>query len=307
MVFLDELPADNGTSSSPRGPPGEASRLEGNKAYKDGDLASAVALYTQSLAEAPPPSTFAAATLGNRSTAYLALGRKNEALLDAMQSVGLSPAETPYAAKSRFRMGNALVAVGRLEDAREAYLRALSHAPGDKAILAKLAEASEAVQVEFDKERGGAATVTTAEGKEKTSSASKASSSSSHSNSSAPTSHSNSSALHVPAAAEVTVIHKEVTLNDANRAFREKRYAQALAMYNQVEAKLPPDRMHSFLGNRSAALLALGRSEDAVDDARMCVDLEPEYVKVRASKKSLRPHACVTLETQMSHTWHLTS
>ena len=237
MVFLDEIPF-TGVDAAPRG---ERSRLEGNDAFRRGDHALAANLYTASLDEAPPPSTMAAAVLGNRSATYLAMDRAVDALEDAERSVALSPAKSPYAAKSRFRLGNALVAVGRAEDARAAYRDALEHAPGDATILNRLRETSEAMR---------AATRET-----------------SASTSPSPSPPGTPRAPAVP------------NLADANRAFREGRHADALRMYDA--AGPAPDREHAFLGNRSAALLALGRVDDALADARRCVRLEPSYVKGR--------------------------
>lgn len=292
MVFLDELPAERDDEEDPCLPvviKGEASRLEGNQAYKDGDLASAVALYTQSLEEARPPSSLAPVVLGNRSAAYLALGRRVEALRDAEESVRLSPGKTTYAAKSRFRMGNALVANGRLEDAREAYRGAIRYAPGDRSILAKLKETSEMILAadegrdvasgsgSGEGEGGGAVGVGTEkeeeeeEQKEDEKPPPSSWSISSSSLSSLKPSISSSETITVP------------SIEDANRANREERYADALDLYNQVEASSypsrRPERMHAFYGNRSNTLLALGRSEEAMEDARRCVALNPEYVK----------------------------
>ena len=239
MVFLDEIPL----SGVDVAPPGERSRLEGNEAFRRGDHALAASLYTASLEEAPPPSTMAPAVLGNRSATYLAMDRASDALEDAERSVALSPAKSPYAAKSRFRLGNALVAVGRAEDARAAYRDALEHAPGDATILNRLKETSEAMR---------AATRET----------------------SAPASPSPS-----PPPPGTPRAPAVPNLADANRAFRRGRHADALRMYDA--AGPAPDREHAFLGNRSAALLALGRVDEALADARRCVRLEPSYVKGR--------------------------
>ena len=181
----------------------------------------------------------AAAVLGNRSATYLAMDRAVDALEDAERSVALSR-QVALAAKS-VRLGNALVAVGRAEDARAACRDALEHAPGDATILNRLRETSEAMR---------AATRETFA-----------------STSPSPSPPGTPRAPAVP------------NLADANRAFREGRHADALRMF--VAAGPAPDREHAFLGNRSDALLALGRVDDALADARRCVRLEPSYVKGR--------------------------
>ena len=318
-MFLDEISSDAARDGASR-PPGEATRLEGNRAFADGDLASAVALYTQSLNEAPPPSAFAAVVFGNRSAAYLALGRKAEALRDAQDSVYLSPALTTYAAKSRFRLGNAESANGQLERARVTYRSALDHAPGDRGILGKLKEVSETI---LAAERSAAAkgvetqmtptshtrhlpehqhlrqssanqvpssAVTTATAA--AAAALPASSASSFATASFPSSFSSasSSSSTVSAASATATTASLAMYNAAARAYRDGRFAEALELYDEMAASgLPLHKPHSFFGNRSATLLSLGRVEDALEDARKCVDSNPTYVKARACCKRSVP------------------
>ena len=276
MVFLDEIVATDAEAGSGIGASdvgsrallvaGEATRLEGNKAFRDGDVASAVVLYTQSLAETPPHSAMAGVVLGNRSAAYLALGRKSEAIDDAEHSVRLSPVNTPYAAKSRFRLGNACVANGRLEDAREAYRDALKQAPSDRAILIKLKEVSEKI---LDAKTGSAPT-----GEAKRTASTQAS---------VPTPSSYAFSSDASSSSTRAVIAAGVARqNEANRLFRDGKYLEAIDIYDELEKTVTLlERPHALYSNRSAALIAVGRYKDAIKDARTCMRLEPRYAKGR--------------------------
>ena len=95
---------------------GERLRLAGNAAYASGDFEAAVRSYRESLEAAPPPSPSAPFALGNRAKALLKLGRTGEALADAERCVTACPPGSPYAAKARFRMGEALEATGGNEE-----------------------------------------------------------------------------------------------------------------------------------------------------------------------------------------------
>jgi tetratricopeptide (TPR) repeat protein len=124
---------------------GEQHRLAGNASFKAGDFEAAVRSYRLSLEAAPPPSPSAAAALGNRARALLNLGRNREALADAELCVRMCPSGTPYAAKSRFRKGEALEATGDLERARVAYRDANKEAPRDESVRRNIQRVSEAI------------------------------------------------------------------------------------------------------------------------------------------------------------------
>jgi len=117
MVQITDLsPGENDDASSRDG---ERLRLAGNAFFATGDYTSAAKAYASSLAAAPPPSGSAAAALGNRVVALIKLGRLREALADAERCVTVCPPGSPYAAKARFREGEALEAIGDLRGARE--------------------------------------------------------------------------------------------------------------------------------------------------------------------------------------------
>eukprot|EP00945_MAST-04E_sp_MAST-4E-sp1_P005962 g5962.t1 len=71
-----------------------------------------------------------------------------------------------------------------------------------------------------------------------------------------------------------------------NEAFSEGNYSQAMIFYTKaidavrimpVEPK--PDLLHICYSNRAACWLRLGQPEKALEDAKSCTKLKPEYVK----------------------------
>lgn len=69
--------------------------------------------------------------LSNRSATYMALGCHVEALCDAEAIVGLKKGWP----KGYFRKGKALVALGELEEARDAFIFGLDFEPSEKVRL----------------------------------------------------------------------------------------------------------------------------------------------------------------------------
>ena len=67
----------------------------------------------------------------------------------------------------------------------------------------------------------------------------------------------------------------------AKRAFAEGHYEEAARLYSSLlERKSAVDQRHLLLCNRSAALMKLGRYEDAASDARTAIQAAPEgFVK----------------------------
>lgn len=69
---------------------------------------------------------------------------------------------------------------------------------------------------------------------------------------------------------------------EGNRFFKAKQYAQALEMYTQAIAGVPSSEsslLGALLSNRSACHLQLGRHADALNDARCCAELRPDWAK----------------------------
>jgi tetratricopeptide (TPR) repeat protein len=243
VVILDEVPERPASAASRGDVPdlgneesAEAARAKGNAAFKDGDMATAASMYTDALARVHAPSEMAAQILGNRSAAYVALGRNKDARNDATRCVELSPEGSSYAAKARFRLGNAHHACGDHMEAQSAYRDALEHAPRDKAILKKLAEVSRELGKKIREENEAAAR------------------------------------------APPRPPPQKATIQLGNAALKEGRFEDALAIY---DAAPPPseERKNRYLTNRSHALYELGRYDEAVDAARECTSLDPDYVK----------------------------
>ena len=69
----------------------------------------------------------------------------------------------------------------------------------------------------------------------------------------------------------------EAAKQEGNDFFRQKQYAKAVAKFSESLQHKPTDPF--VLGNRAAALLALGRAEDALADAKEAIRLDSDYVK----------------------------
>jgi len=62
-----------------------------------------------------------------------------------------------------------------------------------------------------------------------------------------------------------------------NDAYRRSEFQEAVDFYTEAIAEDSGD--HTLLSNRSAAYACLGRNEEALEDAKSCVKLEPAFVK----------------------------
>ena len=103
----------------------EASRKCGNDHFKRGEYQKAAESYSQAIAGRPDDFTL----FGNRSAAYLALGRASDALLDASKAVLVSKScGTPWA-KGYYRLGCALERLERYDQATEAFSEGLALEP----------------------------------------------------------------------------------------------------------------------------------------------------------------------------------
>jgi len=69
-----------------------------------------------------------------------------------------------------------------------------------------------------------------------------------------------------------------VLKEEGNSALKEGRTAQAVDIYSRAIALEP--RNHVLYSNRAAALAALGRYDDALNDSSQVIVLEPTWVKV---------------------------
>ena len=114
-------------------------RARGNDAFATGDLRAAITAYSQALAAAPGD----AKAYSNRAAAILALGgNPGGALEDASRAARIEPEW----AKARVRVGEALTALGRHDEAARAYGVAAKLDPAYRAAAAEAA--SEAARAE---------------------------------------------------------------------------------------------------------------------------------------------------------------
>ena len=242
VKIQDVTPVDDDVARS-----GERLRLAGNAAYASGDFEAAVRSYRESLEAAPPPSPSAPFALGNRAKALLKLGRTGEALADAERCVAACPPGSPYAAKARFRVGEALEATGALDRARDAYRDACGEAPGDRDALGALRRISEDIHARDNKTTSARETRNDAKRRDRRDDD-----------------------------------DGERAFSRAKRLLREKRYEEAL---RDFEAYTPPparlDRKLSLLLNRAYAYTELGRHEEALRDARAAVRADKESSRAR--------------------------
>ncbi|GAA5848932.1 hypothetical protein JCM8547_006391 [Rhodosporidiobolus lusitaniae] len=120
----------------------------GNNAFKNGQWDDAVKLYTISAELAASRPVFEAnvyardelsLALANRSAAYMGKGEYVNALVDAEAVIQL---KRPWI-KGHFRRGKALVAMGRLEEGREAFLLGLQFDPTAEELQQAVAEVEE--------------------------------------------------------------------------------------------------------------------------------------------------------------------
>lgn len=65
--------------------------------------------------------------------------------------------------------------------------------------------------------------------------------------------------------------------NKANQKFSERKYEEALELYNQAFSLSPND--HLILGNRSISHLKNGNVQAALEDAELAVSLKPDWAK----------------------------
>ena len=116
----------------------DQTRRAGNAAFKSKDYERAVEMYCQAIAGTPEDFTL----FGNRSAAYLALGRFSDAVLDASKSIMLSKAQGSPWAKGYYRLGCALEALESYAQAAEAYREGLALDPSNGRMKSKLEEAT---------------------------------------------------------------------------------------------------------------------------------------------------------------------
>jgi len=119
-------------------PKASALRTQGNTAFQARDYSHAIELYSAAIEQLPGDARL----YSNRSAAHAALSQHGKSLADAMMACQLQPAWP----KGHFRLGTALLALGRWVDAHDSLSRALALDPGSSAIREKHREAEGKVQ-----------------------------------------------------------------------------------------------------------------------------------------------------------------
>ncbi|MES1917565.1 MAG: hypothetical protein MHM6MM_009276, partial [Cercozoa sp. M6MM] len=124
-----------------------SAKESGDRAYANGDLQAALRHYTRATTEEPNN----ARVYGNRSQVHLLLGAPHDALDDAEKCVQLEP-QWP---RAYFRQARALEALLRVDEAKEAYARALvlSQTEDDEEGIRQIRQALTALQTRCDDER----------------------------------------------------------------------------------------------------------------------------------------------------------
>jgi protein arginine N-methyltransferase 7 len=116
----------------------DRSRKAGNEAFKKKDYNRSVEMYCQAIAGNPNDFSL----FGNRSAAYLALGRHKDAVIDASKSIILSKQQGDPWAKGYYRLGCALQALEKYGQAAEAFQEGLQLEPNNSGLRAKHEEAT---------------------------------------------------------------------------------------------------------------------------------------------------------------------
>ena len=122
----------------------ERYKSQGNAALAGGMFSEAVDLYTKAIHLDPDNSVY----FSNRSAAYASLKRFKEALDDANEVVGLRADWV----KGHTRRGAALSGLKKHEEARKAYVKAVSLEPGNAQLKELLDQAAAAAKSEGEKD-----------------------------------------------------------------------------------------------------------------------------------------------------------
>ncbi|XP_048509911.1 dnaJ homolog subfamily C member 7 [Athalia rosae] len=69
----------------------------------------------------------------------------------------------------------------------------------------------------------------------------------------------------------------ELKKETANQLYKNKRYKDALAVYNEI-IELCPDAP-AYYGNRAACYMMLDKYHDALADAKKCIAIDPKFIK----------------------------
>jgi Flp pilus assembly protein TadD len=125
METREEAPAEGGDP----GEQAEVAKTQGNEAFGAKDYERALALFTKAILLSPKGAYFC-----NRSATHLALKQEEWALEDALAAVQVEPNN----AKGHLRLGHALAACWRRQEARQAYEKCVALAGPSDAVDAAL-------------------------------------------------------------------------------------------------------------------------------------------------------------------------
>ena len=131
---MDELVTTPASAS----PAADALREEANALFGQGRVTQALALYSAAIEAAP-----SAALFGNRAACHLKLESYGSAIADADAAQRLDGAYV----KARYRRGSALMALGRVADAKKEFAEVVRVRPADPDAKAKLAECVKALRL----------------------------------------------------------------------------------------------------------------------------------------------------------------
>ena len=284
----------------------EKEKALGNEAFKDSLWEDAIKHFTAAidLSPQPVPNTY----YSNRAAAYLQAGKAKEALVDAVKSTE----DHPEFAKGHYRAGQALLELGRNHEAVAALNRARMSDPNNVQIYGALSRAQAALAAaknaqqereadEAEKQqqaklqqsqkpsvsgiKESSQAQTHADANASSTPSSKAPSKAAQRN--APPS--NTGKASAPKAATLwggdggalgggaAEEEAEKAKEEGNKAFAKGNFALAAENFT-LAINLDPNN-HVYYANRSAALLKMGKLEDALDDADRAIKLNRLYAK----------------------------
>lgn len=202
-----------------------------------------------------------AQVLGNRSAAYGALGRHEEALTDAINAISIDPSYV----KGYYRQTSALIELKRYEEAIAAAQAGLALNPSNTGLIklrdraAKAFEASKAdtpmdIEADDDEETDAVEPELPSESEE----------------------------VGPSTEPEVSAAERAEAAKEAgNMQYKAGFYERAISLYGEAISLVPNSATYYL--NRSAALLALSKWSQALEDAQRSMELDPTNLKVRVA------------------------
>ena len=243
----------------------EKLKSKGNAHMQKKEYDAALECYTQALRMCPT-GPHSHVYFSNRAAALLSLKMFEEAIVDSERALSLAPTY----GKAHARLGLAHFLLGDYRSAMEAYTVALKYEPNNKSSKAYLEKAAKKLAAMGESEVPNVGTSYSVVSEWEKSNARQSSSERSMRNSTRDRSDS------AEAAAE-----KYKALGNSQMANRD--YRSAFESYTSaLELSPVGPQSHVYYANRAAAFCYLERYEDAVEDAKMAISLNPKYGKAYA-------------------------